>query len=314
MISIGVVNIDTSHPLGFTGYLETGQRARYDAVYNDGFRGDDEVEAFITNHGLKKRYSSIDEMADNVDVGFIQSVNWDDHLRQAMPFINRGKPVFLDKPIVGNIRDCRKVEELAKAGAVILGSSSARYCQEIAAFNALPEEEKGKVVSVFATVGVDEFNYGCHVAEVIGGLLGPGAASNTFVGRAEMEGKTCGTFFVRFDSGITATYHSFLGTWQPFEVVVMTTKTAYQFRIDTTKVYGALLDRICDFLESGKRTLAPVEELTESVKIMLAGRISRESGSTEVRLSDIPENDPGFDGQAFAQGYAAASPKMYLSA
>lgn len=313
MISIGTVNIDTSHPLGFCQYLEKGQRARFVGVYNDGFRGDDEVEAFVRNHGLRMRYSSIEEMADNVDIGFVQSVNWDDHLRQATPFIERGKPVFIDKPTVGNIRDCRIVEDLASKGAVILGSSSIRYAEEIASFVAAPEDERGKIVSIFATVGVDEFNYGCHVAESIGGLAGPGAVSNRFVGRSEVDGKTCETYFVRFASGITATYHSFLGTWQPFEIVIMTTKSTYQFRVDATKVYAALLDRICDFMETGVRTLAPVEELTESVKVMLAGRLSREAGGSEVRLADIPKDDPGFDGRAFAEGYAAAAAKMYLT-
>ena len=38
MIRIGAVNIDTSHPLAFSEYLLKGNRARYVAVYNDGFR------------------------------------------------------------------------------------------------------------------------------------------------------------------------------------------------------------------------------------------------------------------------------------
>ena len=47
MIRIGVVNIDVSHPKAFSEYLKKGNRARYVAVYNEGFRGDDEVEGFI---------------------------------------------------------------------------------------------------------------------------------------------------------------------------------------------------------------------------------------------------------------------------
>ena len=55
MIKIGAVNIDISHPLVFSEYLKKTQRARYTAVYNDGFREDDEVEAFIKNCQLEKR-------------------------------------------------------------------------------------------------------------------------------------------------------------------------------------------------------------------------------------------------------------------
>lgn len=109
------------------------------------------------------------------------------------------------------------------------------------------------------------------------------------------------------DNGITAVYNTSHGTWQPFEVVIMTTKTTYRFRVDNKKLYRALLDRICDYMETGEDRLAPVSRLTQAVKIMLAGRLSRERAGSEVMLKDIPENDPGFDGDKFEQEYAAAA-------
>ena len=312
MIRIGVVNIDVSHPKAFSEYLKKGNRARYVAVYNDGFRGDDEVEAFIENYNLEKRCSSVEELADMVDIGFIQGCNWDKHLIYVKPFIDRKKPVFIDKPIVGSLADCKKIEELVSKGAVILGSSSVRYAEEIVRFVNTGEEERGKILNIFGTAGVDEFNYGIHIVEAIGGIAGTGATSCSFVGRSTIDGKTCETFFVKFDSGITAVYNTFQGLWQPFEMVIMTTKGTYQFRIDTGKIYGALLDRICDYMETGINTLAPIEALTESIKIMLAGRISRENNGIEVKLSDIPENDPGYDGYAFEKEYTAKAAKIYL--
>jgi predicted dehydrogenase len=51
-------------------------------------------------------------MADKVDIGFIQSCNWDKHIDQAMPFIQKGKPVFIDKPIVGSMKDIERIEKL----------------------------------------------------------------------------------------------------------------------------------------------------------------------------------------------------------
>ncbi len=312
MIRIGVVNIDVSHPKAFSEYLQKGNRARYVAVYNDGFRGDDEVESFIKKHNLEKRCSTVEELADMVDIGFVQGCNWDKHLDYVKPFIDRKKPVFIDKPIVGSLADCKKLEEMVANGAVILGSSSVRYAEEIVKFVNTSEEERGKILNIFGTAGVDEFNYGIHIVEAIGGIAGTGAVSCTFVGRSIIDGKTCETFFVKFNSGITAIYNTFHGVGQPFVLVIMTTKGTYHFRIDNTKIYGALLDRICDYMETGINTLAPIEALTESVKIMLAGRISRENNGIEVKLSDIPENDPGYDGYAFEKEYAAKASKIYL--
>ncbi len=312
MIRIGVVNIDTSHPLAFAKYLAQGERARYVAVYNDGFRGDDEVDAFIRQFGLEKRCGSVEELVEDVDIGFLQGCDWDLHLRHALPFLQRGKPVFIDKPLVGRLADCRELERLAAQGAVILGSSSLRYAPEIADFLAKPESERGATLNVFGTVGVDEFNYGIHIVEGIGAILGTGAVSTTYVGASEAEGKRCESFFVRFDNGRTALYNTCHGVWQPFDFVITTTKSTYALRADTGNLYAALLDGICDTLETGQNHLAPVEALTESVKILLAGRLSRERGGSEVRLADIPADDPGFDGATFARGYAAAASKIYL--
>lgn len=312
MIRIGVVNIDVSHPKAFSEYLTKGSRARYTAVYNDGFRSDDEVKAFINNFGLEKRCNSIEELADIVDIGFIQSCNWDNHLKQALPFIKRGKPVFIDKPIVGSLKDCIDLEELAQKGAVVLGSSSLRYAGEISNFLSIPEKERGKIVSVFGSVGIDEFNYGIHVVEPIEEIAGAEALSVRFVGRAEVEGSICDTYFIKFKNGISAVYNTFTGVWQPHELLVITTKGTYNLDIDTTKVYGALLDKICDYMETGENKLAPPERLTASIKIMLAGRLSKEGGGAEIKPEDIPADDPGFNGKEFNIKYASTASKIYL--
>lgn len=312
MIRIGCVNIDVSHPLAFSRYLQKGNRARYVAVYNDGFRGDDEVEAFIKNHGLEKRCDTLEELAEYVDIGFIQGCNWDKHLEHARPFIERGKPVFIDKPIVGNLKDLLTLEEWVKSGAVVLGGSSVRYAEEIVGLVQTPEAERGRILNVFGTAGLDEFNYGVHIVEGIGAILGTGAVSTQYVGSGQTEDQICETYYIRFQNGTTAIYNLWRGIWQPFVLVAMTTKTTYHLQVDTSKIYGQLLDRICDFLETGKSTLASWEALKESILIMLAGRISREQGGKVVRLDEVPLDDPGYDGYAFEEEYAAGAKKMYL--
>lgn len=312
MIRIGVVNIDVSHPLAFSETLRKGNRARYVAVYNDGFREEDEVNAFVQSQGLEKRCHTIEELADMVDIGFVQGCNWDKHLSQALPFLERGKPVFIDKPIVGSLEDCRKVDELAKNGAVILGSSSVRYAEEIQRFASMSEAERGKILHIYGTSGVDEFNYAIHAVEGICGLEPSSIVSARFIDRSSFGEKACETFALRFESGVNAIYNTFHNVWQPFEFVITTTKSTYQFRVDTSKIYGALLDRICDYMETGKSTLATVPVLTNAIRGMLAGKQSRDTGGAEVLLRDI-HPDCAFDGYDFEKGYAAAATKIYLA-
>lgn len=312
MIRIGVINIDTSHPLTFAKQMVQGDRARYVAVYNDSFRGDDELDAFINTFGLEKRCESVEELAECVDIGFIQGCDWDKHLDYVEPFFALGKPVFIDKPIVGNMKDIAKLEEYVEKGAIILGSSSVRYCYEIAEFLAIPEEERGEIVNIYGTSGVDEFNYGIHIVEAIGGLMGTGAMSCKFVSRATIGEKTCDTYSVLFGNGVTATYALFSGTWHPFTLTIQTTKRTYQMSLDTKNLYIALLDRIFTYMETKKETMASMDALIESIKIALAGKISRETSGCEVTLSEIPAGYEGYDGKVFADGYALTSKKIYL--
>ncbi len=311
MIRVGAVNIDTSHPMGFGEVMEKGDRARYVGVYNDSFRDDKEVEGFLRRFGLEKRCDSLDELAEMCDIGFLHGCDWDDHLRCAAPFLKRGKPVFIDKPLVGNLRDLKKVEALAASGAVILGASSARYAYEVQEYLALPEEVRGRTVQVFGTAGVDEFNYGVHIAECIGGILGPGARTVQYLGRGQAGEKYAESYFVSYAGGQSAIFNTFTGVWQPFVITIMTTKTTYHFRIDSNRLYAALVEQICNYMEGKPHLLAPVEALTESIRVMLAAAASRAQGGAKVALTDLTEDGPCYDGRLFWRGYAAASGPMY---
>lgn len=311
MYRIGIVNIDTSHPKAFSGILARQDKARYSAIFNSGFRGDDEVGAFMRANGIERRSESIAQMADEVDIGFIQSCNWEDHIREAMPFLERGKPVFIDKPICGNLRDCRKLEELAAGGARIFGSSSLRYAAEIERFWAQPEEKRGVPLSLYSSAGVDEFNYAIHSVEGMDAIARAPAESVRHISRAEIDEVVCDTYRVVYVNGVDGVYKTVSGPWMSFELVALTTRGAHDLHIRTTDLYVNLLDRIVASLESGVDQTATVPELTQSVRIMLAGRQSRLDGSREVRLSELDERDPGFDGAAFAAGYAAAARKIY---
>lgn len=312
MIRIGVVNIDTSHPLAFSEYMQKGARAGYTAVYNDSFRGEDEVSAFIGKNGITGRYDSISNMARQVDIGFIQSCNWSKHLSQALPFLECGKPVFIDKPIAGSLKDCRAFEKLEESGALILGSSSLRYAREVVEFIDTPVSERGRIISVFGSVGLDEYNYAIHIVEAICALADSDAESVRFAGCGEMENWRCETYFIRFKNGISAVYNICPGRWHPFEIIVATTMSTYRIAIDSNGLYGALLDRIFDTMETGKNILAPIRVLTQSVRIMLAGRLSRLHDCTDIRIDDLSEDDPGYDGYSFEKTYAASAAKIYL--
>lgn len=308
MIRVGTVNIDTSHPHAFADIFLAGERARYTAIYNDAFRTDDEVNAFVTKYGLEKRYTSLDEMAGNVDIAFIQGCNWDRHIELAAPFLKAGKPVFIDKPFVGSLEDCEKALNLSKKGAVLLGSSAMRYTYEHRSILSVPEQERGQIVHVTATVGVDEFNYAIHAVEsILGFFRGTSAESVMFTGKCGLGGSECCSYRISFENGASGEYHICTPAWQPSTLTVVTTKTTYAVKIDSSKVYEALLGQVLDFMEGKPNDLATVEELCEATKIMLAGKQSEKEGRT-VRLDEL-SGEHFFDGAAFEKYYEAQQRK-----
>jgi Oxidoreductase family, NAD-binding Rossmann fold len=313
MIKVGAVNLDTSHPVAFAEIYRYGNRAKYTAVYNDGFRTDEEVQAFMDTNSIEKRCETLEELVGEVDVGMIHSCNWDNRIDEAMPFIKAGKPVFIDKPICGNLKDCNKFEQLAADAAVILGTSALRYAKEIQEFAAQSVEKRGEIVSIMGSCGVDNFSYAIHTLEGMAGIIGePGIEAVTWVGSAAKNNVSSDQYHIKRTDGISCILQLAQGTWLPSVYMITTTKSIYTIQPSvaplhtcSSVLYVPQLERICDFIENNK-PMTPVPEMTENIKAHLAAQKSKDNGGITVKLSDLNENEPGFNGTAYAQNYEKA--------
>jgi len=309
MLKFGAVTIDVSHPRAFAKELSKGDRAAYTAVFNDGFRTDEEVKAFADEFGLTI-YNDLDEMIDNIDLGLVHSCNWDKHLDYIMHFVNKGKPVFVDKPIVGNLADCRKIIDLVTNGAVILGTSALRYCYEVQNTTSKMAELGSRPLHIHTTVGVDEYNYAIHAVELICGLNAAIPVSCRWVGNAQIngEGEKVDTYFITFDNGSTASYSNLGKKFALCNTSVLTDKGSdFCFAVDNTKLYEAMLTKVCDAMEGNKDALISVPVMVESVKVLLACKASKLNGGAEVRLDSPVLEEVSFDGNLFEESYAAAA-------
>jgi len=315
MIKFGALTIDTSHPLAFSEKLLDGERGKYTAVFNDGFRGEDELSAFAQKRGLKI-CSSVEELADAVDVVMVHSCNWDKHLDYARRVISRGKPVFIDKPIVGSIRDARALLELEKNGATILGTSSLRYCAEALEIRKELEERGESVLHASVTVGLDEYNYAIHAIELLLAIINDEPVSVKYIGTANANNRLCDSFSVNFKGGATADYHIYLERFTRFHVTVLTTDGNQAsdrcFTVDNSAFYSAMLKEICNFVGGETSRMVSLSDMITSVRIALAAKCSKESGGKEIK-TDSPElENISYDGYAFEREYSAAAKKMYL--
>ncbi len=315
MIKIGAVNIDVSHPQAFAAILHDSPRARYVAVFNDGFRENDEVEGFAKTENLEI-CATVDELAEKVDIGFIHSCDWDKHLDYAQAFIKRSKPVFIDKPIVGNMKDVERMRELCLNGAEIIGTSALRYCEEVANVNAKMAEMGASPLHTVVTVGVDEFSYAIHAVEEICAIHKSKPISCQFVGTGMVDTVTSKNYFIKFSDGSMAQYISMKGKFMIFNTIVVTSapkpRTDFCFEVNNGKFYEAMLNKVCDYLEGDKTAMATTEEMLNSVMIMLAGKASEENGGIEVSLDSPLLYDVKYDGREYCDAYGKRQGKIYI--
>ena len=309
MLKFGAVTIDVSHPTAFAKFLSQGDRARYTAVFNDGFRSEEEVKEFAEKFGAKI-YDDLDEMIDNVDLGLVHSCNWDKHLDYIMHFVRKGKPVFCDKPIVGNIKDCEKLAELVKSGAKILGTSALRYAFEVVETREEMKKNGVNPVLVSTSVGIDEFNYCIHAVEALSGIIDCKPVSCRYINRCCVDKEGVESYIIKYETGACGIYNSFDKKFALCNTVVLTDAPGqgdYCFAIDNTRLYSAMLPRVCDYLEGKEDALITVDQMIESIKVLLAGKASKLNGGIEVSLDDPILRYVSFDGYEFEKGYAAAA-------
>jgi predicted dehydrogenase len=287
-------------------------RARYTAVFNDGFRTEEEVRTFAETYGCKV-YEDLDEMIDDIDLGLIHSCNWDKHIDYIMHFVRKGKPVFVDKPLVGNLKDCERLLALDKEGARILGTSALRFCYEVSAAKKKMAEEGSRPLHVVTTVGVDDYGYAIHAAEEILAIIDSRPKSCRYIGTAKLdaESEKCETYFVTFENGATATILE-IGKKYAFQNTIIVTdntkgQTDITFTPSVPTLYEPLMDRICSSIESGENKLSTMEEMVDAIKILLAGRASRDNGGITVELDSPMLYDVSFDGYEFERNYSNAN-------
>ena len=77
----------------------------------------------VEKYGVKI-YDNIKEVCENVDAILLTSLDGRPHLSQVRPVFEANKPVFVDKPVAGTLKDAVEIYRLAKESKVPCFSSS----------------------------------------------------------------------------------------------------------------------------------------------------------------------------------------------
>ena len=316
-LRVGIVGLDTSHSVAFARLLNVPDAAghvpggRIVAAVKT-FSADmpasaGRVEGFANTlvEALGVRLvPSIEELCTQVDVVLIESLDGRAHLEQARRVFAAKKPVFIDKPIAGTLREVIEIFRLAReVGVPVFSSSAYRFYESLVAV------QKADIGEVRAAISYgpayldphhpDLFFYGIHPVEALYAVLGRGCESVVRSHTADSDVVT-GTW----SGGRLGVMHGLRTGAIPHKVTVFgSTGVAEQQPTDdrfnafgalgATKLSGgdsyvSLLRQIMEFFQTGVSPV-PAEETIEMFAFMEAADESKRRGGAPVRLSEVIE-------------------------
>ena len=139
--------------LGSDGGAKGGHAALVSKIINQGeydakivaVCGNDRAESEELANAMDMEFvaDKPEELLGKVDAVMVMHRNGNYHLENALPFIHKGLPVFIDKPFTCTVKDAEKLaEELAKNGSVICGGTYAKYAPEVQELKKKVKEKK----------------------------------------------------------------------------------------------------------------------------------------------------------------------------
>jgi predicted dehydrogenase len=302
MNRIGIVDLDTSHAGYYATCINRTNDLRVTAVWDGGaVRSPDFAESFAREHNVDKVCTTLAELVAAVDAGMVLGQDWDLHVQRARPFLEAGKPVYIDKPIVGRWRDAMELMTLVKrTGTPAMGGSSLRYAKEVVELRER-QGELGRILSAFASGPGDFFNYGCHIVEMARGFFGLSGEAVSFVG-----GDGSDLLVLEQRGGPPAVLQFSAGPNHPDNAFFFALTTERDVHVIRPKAGWEMSERLVDkfahFVRTGKPATTLAESL-ETIKVCLAAAEARRI-EQRVVLDNVPPN-AGFDGHKFTADYAS---------
>ena len=294
-LRLGMIGLDTSH---VTAYLNIFNDPKHKdhvpgAKIVAGFKGgspdvassykriDGFTKTAVEKFGVKM-YDSIEELSKNVDAILILSVDGRPHLEQFRRTLAAKKPVFIDKPLAGSLKDGIEIARLSREHNVpVFSSSSLRYANH-------PEEiaKAGDLLSAFSFGPAetephhpDLFWYGIHAVESLFTVMGTGCEK---VVRTHTKNTDVVTGV--WSGGRVGTMQGNRGSKAAYGVTVIGTKTA--IKTGERAGYKPLAEAYLKFFQTGVSPV-PIETTIEILAFMEAADESKRRGGAPVAIADV---------------------------
>ena len=243
----------------------------------------DHLQMTLEKGNIPVAVSSLEEMFDHCNAFMILQRNGVEHLKYAVEIIERGYPVFIDKPVCCSVEDIQALQTLAEtSNAIICGGSGLKHVKQITMLKKKLEDGtfgqiKGATINHSADIespygGI--FFYLPHAVEMMLELFGydPVSVRTTVLSRNNF------TVCVKYNEFIVNL--AINGSSPTF--VIVNAKESQVVRVDDSDIFVEGMKHFVDTIQNEQVT-RDTYKLTRHVAVILAVNESIKTNQ-EVRL------------------------------
>lgn len=275
MLKIGLIGADSFHALAFAklANLPASQGGSGLDVCINAIWGESEPRtSFVASQAnIPLIVKSQEELLTGSDIIMIVTRSGDTHLKEAMPFIKKGIPIWIDKPFTYSLQDAQAIIELAKKHNTLLaGGSFCKYCPDVLKIKTHFDRIGGK-----SNIYGAHFNFPAQAADPYGGFhfYAPHTAEilSTVFGDEIQSIKaddTCGNVIAIFKY-VTFSVSVNFAQVSDFSCTIYGKQEVVSGKIDICDIYRYGFEKVINCFINGTAPESP-QSLTYPVKIVNA--------------------------------------------
>ncbi|MBW7996132.1 MAG: hypothetical protein FVQ81_06080 [Candidatus Glassbacteria bacterium] len=225
---------------------------------------------------------SLDQAAERGEGAFVCDMWGEYHREQALPFLLRGKPVYVDKPLAASVADARAIIRAAQQNRTVLSTCSAtRYDKALMELKDELATKLGRprIVTVCCPCWQDLARYSVHGIEIMMEVM---LEIPVIRLRNISKGVRRHLLLLEFADGATGVIHSWEG--QAYSVTVTAENGQRVVQLNDPENHRRMMEAILESFDSGKPVVDYGNAL-EVIRIIEAGNESRERDGAEIDLS-----------------------------
>ncbi|MGO8787144.1 MAG: Gfo/Idh/MocA family protein [Terriglobia bacterium] len=219
------------------------------------------------------------EFLGKVDAVIIARDDYETHFEMAMPFLEAGLPVFVDKPLSLEVSELRAFKPYLEKGQ-LMSCAGMRYARELDEPRA-DLAAYGRLKLIRCAIVLSWEKYGVHLLEA---ALAITPAHPVSVRMLPAEHASA---VVLLDDGVPIQIDALGDVPRTFHLELFGTKRTGAFDIfDNFSMFRRMLWEFAESIRTGRPAIPP-ERTLEIMRVLIAGRIARKE-NREVFLNEIP--------------------------